>query len=284
MYTLSIVVTHADLVHVDSSMALVICAPSSSAIADEFDNHDSFLLVFYITVPNLGQVFSSLYIGPLSEHFGRVPVYHSFNLLFLILTLGTGFSNNLNVLIVLRFLCGATIAPICLNPAITGDIFAIKKRGSAMSIANLIPILGSAVGPIAGGYITQYLGWRWTFWLMAILSACTQLFLVGVLKESYLPAIRRRASKKTKPTVNRANAPAKYFQGWNISTIKAICLLALRPFVILLSSRVAVLMALYLSILYAYLSLLAANLATVFQHVYDFSESQSGLVYMATSE
>ncbi|KAH8770804.1 major facilitator superfamily domain-containing protein [Diaporthe sp. PMI_573] len=172
------------------SMSLVICAPSSTAIAHEFQSHNALLLVFYITAPNLGQIFSSLYISPLSERFGRVHVYHLFNLLFLVLTLGTGFSTSLNMLIVLMALTGATIAPICLNPAITGDLFAVKKRGSAMLAASLIPIMGSAVGPIVGGYITQYWGWRWTFWVMAILRASVQPFLAMVLRETYLPVIR----------------------------------------------------------------------------------------------
>ena len=265
-------------------MSLVICAPSSTAIAQEFQSHNSLLLVFYITAPNLGQIFSSLYISPLSERFGRVHVYHLFNLLFLALTLGTGFSTSLNMLIVLRALTGATIAPICLNPAITGDLFAVKKRGSAMSAASLIPIMGSAVGPIVGGYITQYWGWRWTFWVMAILSASVQPFLAVVLRETYLPVIRRKALKKAGLCPGESEKRSKHLQGYNWGTARALFLLAVRPFLILGSIRVAVIATLYLSMLYGYLGLLAANMATVFQDVYGFSESESGLIYLATSK
>lgn len=266
------------------SMSLGICAPASTVIGKEFNSNNSFLLILYITIPNLGQTVSSLYISPLSERYGRVPIYHLFSLLYILFTLATGFSNSLSTLIILRVLTGGTIAPICLNPAITGDMFAATKRGSAMSIASVIPILGSAVGPIVGGYITQYLSWRWTFWLMAILTTAIQPFLILVLKESYVPIIRKRALQSVQVEVVDAPAPSKYLLGWNWSTARAILLLIVRPFIILSSSRVAVLMALYLSVLYAYLGLLAANMATVFQQVYGFSESQSGLVYMATSE
>ncbi len=265
-------------------MSLVICTPATSAISQEFNTQDSFLSVFYITVPNLGQVISPLYVGPLSERLGRVPVCHFFNLLFLLFTLIAGFSSSIRMLIVCRFLGGASIASICLNPAITGDLFGIKKRGSAMSITSLIPILGSALGPIAGGYITQYLNWRWTFWLMAIFTACLTPVMAFVLKESYVPVIRRRALKKARSNQEKTKSPSKYFTGWNMATVKALALLAVRPFIILSSSRVAVLMALYLSILFGYLSLLASTLATVFQEVYGFSESQSGLVYIALSK
>ncbi|KAI9835252.1 MAG: hypothetical protein M1819_002396 [Sarea resinae] len=262
------------------NMSLVICAPASSAIAKAFDNHDSFLSVFYITVPNLGQVISPLYVGPLSERLGRMPVCHFFNLAFLIFTMIAGFSNSLGMIVVFRFLAGASICSICLNPAITGDLFAIEKRGSAMSITSLIPILGSAVGPIVGGYITQGLNWRWTFWLMAIITAGLSSIMVVVLKETYVPVIRRRALKKASSN-EKVRSPPKYITGWNMVTVKALALLVVRPFVILSRSRIAVLMALYLSILFAFLSLLAATLATVFQEVYGFSESSSGLVYIA---
>ena len=267
-----------------SNMSLVICAPASAAIARDLNNTNSFLSIFYITVPNLGQVISPLYIGPMSEKFGRVPVCHFFNLLFLIFTLITGFSDSLAMIVVFRFLGGSCIASICLNPAITGDLFSIKNRGSAMSITMMIPILGSAIGPIAGGYITQYLSWRWTFWMMAILTAFFSSFLAVVLKETYTPVLRRKATKSSSLNEKKAKTPSKYFTGWNMTSLKAIALLVVRPFIILSTSPVAVLMAVYLSILFAYLSLLATTIATVFQEHYGFSESQSGLIYIALSK
>ncbi|KAL4797202.1 MFS general substrate transporter [Aspergillus venezuelensis] len=264
-------------------MSLVICSPASTAMAQEFNNDDEFLSVFFITVPNLGEIIAPLYIGPLSERLGRAPVCHFFNFTFLIFTMIAGFSNSFAMVIVFRFLAGASVSSICLNPAITGDLFTIHERGSAMSLTSLIPILGTAVGPIVGGYITQYLNWRWTFWLMAIVSATLAINMAVVLKETYVPGIRRKALKKTgSDQAAAALTPRQtYFQGWSIATVKALALLAVRPFVILSQSRVAVLMGLYLALLFAYISLLAATLATVFQEAYGFSESQSGLIYIA---
>ncbi|KAL4935319.1 hypothetical protein BDV06DRAFT_217518 [Aspergillus oleicola] len=252
------------------NMSLVICYPASSAIAREFSNYDNFLSVFFITVPNIGEIIAPLYIGPLSERLGRVPVCHFFNLSFLIFTMISGFSNSFAMVIVFRFLAGASVSSICLNPAITGDLFTIEERGSAMSLTSLIPILGTAVGPI-----------RWTFWLMAIISATLAVIMAAVLKESYVPVIRRRVLGKTSSDQEAARSWQKYLQGWSMATVKALVLLAVRPFVILSQSRIAVLMGLYLALLFAYISLLAATLATVFQEAYGVSESQSGLIYIA---
>ena len=175
-----------------------------------------------------------------------------------------GFSNSIAMIIIFRFFAGASIASICLNPSITDDLFAVKKRGVAMSLTSMIPILGSAVGPVAGGYISQYLNWRWTFWLMAIITAFVSLLMVAVLKESYVPVIQRKALNKANPNREEISSRQKYFTGWNLATVRGLVLLAIRPFVILNSSRIALVMGLYLAILFAYVSLLAATIATVF--------------------
>jgi amino acid permease len=60
--------------------------------------------------------------------------------------------------------------------------------------------------------------------------------------------------------------------------------LVVRPFIILSGSSVAIVMALYLSLSYGYLSLVGATMATTFQQVYGFNESSSGLIYISLSK
>ncbi len=252
----------------------MIVTPASLDIANNLHEHSPFLLVFYITVDNSGEALAPLYIGPMSERLGRMPVVHLYNFLFTIFTMISGFSQTVTQIVVFRFLAGASVASIALNPSIIGDLFSIEQRGSAISIMSLIPILGTAVGPIVGGYVTQYLSWRWTFWLTSIASGVLSLILVVALKETYVPVIQRKAAKTKAPT------PSKYIHGWNLKTLKAVCLLIVRPFIILSRSNIAIVMTLYLSVSYGYLSLVGAAMATTFQQVYGFSESASGLIYI----
>lgn len=189
-------------------MSLVICAPATLAIAHDLNTNNNFLLVFYLTAPNLGEAIAPLYIGPLSEKFGRLPICHIFNTIFLIFTLVTGFSSNINMIVAFRFLAGASTSSICLNPSIIGDLYPVKNRGAAMSVMSLIPILGSAVGPIAGGYITQGLNWRWTFWLSAMMTGVLLLFSLCVMRETYLPVLRQKENNE------KISSRSKYFKGW----------------------------------------------------------------------
>ncbi|KAI3318463.1 MFS general substrate transporter [Xylariaceae sp. AK1471] len=270
------------LVSLMVAISLVINAPASNAISQEFNNHNGFTSVFFITVPNLGQVVAAFYIGPLSERFGRVPVCHFFNALWLIFTLAGGFSNSISEIIVFRFLTGAAISSINLNPAVAGDLFSVNQRGFALSIASLIPLVGSAVGPLVGGYVTQYLNWRWTFWVVAISTGALFPLSIIALRETYVPVLRRRALKK-QGLPHEEKVESRRFQKGKWESAKALFLLVVRPFVILSSSRIAVLMGLYLAILFGYLSILNSTNATVFQEAYGFSEGTSGLVYLSTT-
>ncbi|KAB8255069.1 major facilitator superfamily domain-containing protein [Aspergillus pseudonomiae] len=258
------------------NLSTVICAPASIQISQQFDSHSNFLGVFYITVWNLGEAIAPLYIGPLSERVGRLRVYHFYNVFFIIFTAITGFSNSIGMIIAFRFLTGAATTAF-LNNSVVGDIFAFEARGSAMSVMSLMPLVGTAIGPIIGGYLTQRLSWRWTFWLTAILTGIVELAMVLVFRETYLPYIQRQREKKS-----GAAAPeeAKARRPLYMLPLEVLRFL-LQPFVILFRSRPATIIALYLSIIYAYLFLLAATLATVFQQNYSFSETNSGLIYLA---
>ena len=48
------------------------------------------------------------------------------------------------------------------------DMVIQQKRGKAMSIWTMGPLIGPVVGPIAGGFLSQAKGWRWVFWIIAI--------------------------------------------------------------------------------------------------------------------
>ena len=56
------------------------------------------------------------------------------------------------------------------------------------------------IGPLLGGFVFQYLGWRWTDWVVMIMSGVT-FILVCTTKETYAPAIlRKHAAELRKET------------------------------------------------------------------------------------
>src|SRR5882724_9060506 len=64
---------------------------------------------------------------------------------------------------VLQGLAGGGLQPS--SQAVLLDAFPKEKQGAAMTIFGIAALLAPVVGPTLGGYITDYYGWRWIFYL-----------------------------------------------------------------------------------------------------------------------
>ena len=78
-------------------------------------------------------------------------------------------------------------AAVSIGAGVIGDLFSTKDRALAMSIYTLGPLIGPSVGPIAGGFITQTIGFKWNFIVIAIFAGCSQALGMFCLEESYAP-------------------------------------------------------------------------------------------------
>ena len=105
----------------------------------------------------------------MSELYGRSPVYHVTNVLFIIFTVACAVSSNLNMLVAFRFFEGcAGSAVITMGGGTVADLFVQAERGTAISIWSMGPLMGPVIGPIAGGFLSAAKGWRWVFWVIAM--------------------------------------------------------------------------------------------------------------------
>ena len=144
-------------------------APGVPQVMAEFKSTNIQLASFVVSVYILGYAFGPFLVAPLSELYGRLPIYHACNVGFVVLTIACAVSSNLNMLIGFRFLEGVFgSAPLTLGGGSIADMIIQEKRGGMMAIWAMGPLLGPVVGPVAGGYLSQAKGWRWVFWLISI--------------------------------------------------------------------------------------------------------------------
>ena len=86
--------------------------------------------------------------------FGRVIVLQTANLFYLLFNLGCGLAQTKTQLIIFRFLSGlGGSAPLAIGGGVLSDLFTAEQRGRAIAIYSLAPLLGPAVGPVAGGFV-----------------------------------------------------------------------------------------------------------------------------------
>ncbi|KAK6810679.1 hypothetical protein RU639_013663 [Aspergillus parasiticus] len=100
-------------------------------------------------------------IAPLSELYGRVVVLQSANMFYPVFNIVCGFATSPAQMLAFRFLSGfGGSAPQAIGGGVLSDCWRREERGAATALYSLMPFLGPAVGPIAGGYLTQHMSWR----------------------------------------------------------------------------------------------------------------------------
>jgi multidrug resistance protein len=161
----SIISTVTFLTPLASSMV----APAVPLVLAEFNTSNATIASFIVSIYILGYALGPLFLAPLSEVYGRLPVYHVCNFMFVVWTMACALSPSIGALLVFRLLAGiAGSCPLTIGAGSIADLIRQEKRGGAMAIFALGPLLGPVIGPVAGGFLGQAAGWRWVFWLITI--------------------------------------------------------------------------------------------------------------------
>ena len=189
-----------------------------------------------VTTYLLGMGIGSIIFAPLSELVGRRPVYIVSMIIFLLLLLPSALAQNIASILVSRFFGGFFGSALMSNsPASVNDIVSDKHRALAFGFWSIGPTNGPVYGPIIGGFVFQYLGWRWTNWIVLIIGGVV-LVLVASVKETYAPVIlKRRAARKRKETQN-PKWWTRYDDG--VSFVSSLRINLKRPFVMLLKEPI----------------------------------------------
>ena len=102
--------------------------------------------------------------GWLADRFGSVRVFIGALTGFGLFSLLCGLSPTLGVLVGARIgqgVCGAPLMPI--TQALMLRVFEPARRSKAMGVWAMTVLLGPAMGPIVGGYISDNFSWHWIF-------------------------------------------------------------------------------------------------------------------------
>ncbi|KAF2405552.1 MFS general substrate transporter [Trichodelitschia bisporula] len=254
-------------------------APGVPEVMRELKSDSEMLATFVVSVYLLGFAFGPLLVAPLSEMYGRAPLYAICNVLFVIFSVACALAKDIGQLIGFRFLMGcAGVAPLTLGGGTIADMMPVERRGKAMALYAMGPMIGPVVGPIAGGYMVESIGWRWVYWLLAIVSGVATVLSFVLMRESYAPVIlARKAARLRKATGNMA-LRSKYDEG--ITAKQLFWRSIVRPTKMLLLSPLVSILCVYTAFAYGILYFLFTTFSFVFQNLYHFTSGQIGLTYL----
>lgn len=126
--------------------------------------------------------------GKLGDLVGRKNLFLVAIALFLIGSTLCGTATTMTQLILYRFIQGLGGGGLMISSqAITGDLIPPRVRGTYMAPMGAMFGVASILGPIIGGWLTDSVSWRWTFWINLPLGILAFVAIALVLR---LPSSR----------------------------------------------------------------------------------------------
>ncbi|CDO72952.1 hypothetical protein BN946_scf185007.g6 [Trametes cinnabarina] len=263
-------------------------APAAAQIAKGFNIHHSFEANLTISIFVLAYAFGPLILGPLSEMYGRSRVLLGANLFFFAWNLGCGFAQSEAQLMVFRFLAGfGGSAPLACGGAVLSDMWVPEERGRAIAIYSLAPLLGPAIGPVAGGWIAEKSTWRWVFWATSIVAGISETLGFFILQETFAPLLLKRKANRIRKQMDPEKGPVKevrtiFEKPGQTRTFKQFLFVSLcRPFLLFAREPIIQLISMYLAFIYGVIYLVITTIPPVFTDIYHETTGILGLHYIA---
>ncbi|KZZ98822.1 Major facilitator superfamily domain, general substrate transporter [Moelleriella libera RCEF 2490] len=158
----------------------------------------------------VGYIFGPIVVAPLSESWGRRPVFLASFAMHTVFTLASAFAPNWAAFLFFRFMlgCGAA-APQTVSGGLFCDIYPdLGPRGMAVTMLGLTSNVGPLVGPIISGFSsTTPARWQWQFWYSLVLIGLNWPMLL-VMPETFAPIVAAKAAGAADTTTTAVTALA----------------------------------------------------------------------------
>ncbi|MFE7270083.1 MULTISPECIES: MDR family MFS transporter [unclassified Streptomyces] len=167
----------------------LILGAAMPTIVGELDGLDH--LSWVVTAYALATAAATPIWGKLGDMYGRKAVFLAAIGVFLLGSALAGASQTMEQLIAFRAVQGLGAGGLMVGAfAIIGDIVPGRERGKYQGMMSAVMGLAMVAGPLAGGLITDHLGWRWCFYINLPLGGVAICMVIAVLR---LPKKRAQA-------------------------------------------------------------------------------------------
>ncbi|OBT70455.1 hypothetical protein VE03_00258 [Pseudogymnoascus sp. 23342-1-I1] len=228
----------------------------------------------------LSFAFGPMVLAPMTEVFGRKPVWLISGCFYILWNTVCGFSKSNALMIAGRFFAGlGASAEFAVTNPILADCWLPEERGHSFAISTFIPLLGPALGPIIGGVISGSVGWRWLFWVLSIFDAILMLSAYVIFPETYAGTILARKARRLRAQTGHAHYTE--YESGDKTLGHRLAISLTRPCRLLATQPIIQLMSFYLAYNFGILYIVLSTFATLWTERYHQSVSVSGLHYIA---
>ncbi|TYJ56538.1 hypothetical protein B9479_002785 [Cryptococcus floricola] len=238
--------------------------------------------VIYLTITLFvaGFGIGPLFFAPLSELYGRQPVYMVSIIFYFLFTLPSCLAKNVATTLAGRMIAGiASSAPFTNVGGTIADVWDVQDRGIPMAVYSSTLFMGPCLGPLFGGWIALKTGtWRWIYWVLFItIGASCILCLFN--PETLAPVLLRKKAKK----LNKQHNTDAYTTEADLhrpSFGTAIKAALIRPFAMMIEP-IIILFTFYLSFVYALLYATFFAFPIAFEEIRGWNMGMTGVSFVS---
>lgn len=143
-----------------------------------------------LTFCMVGLAVGQLFLGPLSDKYGRKPVLYFSLLLYIAATLWCCVADNIEVFTLARFIQGVGgSGAIVYSRSCPTDLYSGRELAKMIAIVGAVNGIAPVAAPVIGGFCAKYIGWRGIFYVLLGIGIVITAMVVP-LKET-LPKPKR---------------------------------------------------------------------------------------------
>src|SRR5262245_9069795 len=124
-------------------------------------------------------------VGWLAKRFGFKKLFIACVVGFTAASMLCGIAQSVEEIVLYRIvqgMFGAALVP--LSWTVLLEIYPPERRGLAMSLWGMGVMIGPIMGPILGGWLTEYYSWRWIFFINLPIGVAATLGLMAFMDET----------------------------------------------------------------------------------------------------
>ncbi len=148
-----------------SALAMNLFIPSLPMMAEHFQTSYGLMqmaIPAYLAVNAATQIF----IGPISDLLGRRPVMLWGIALFCLATIGCLIAPDVYTFLVFRMLQAVIATGMVLSRAVVRDLYPQDQAASRIGYVTMGMAIVPMLGPVLGGYMGEWFGWKSNFWIL----------------------------------------------------------------------------------------------------------------------
>lgn len=273
-------------------LSMQIYMPALNDLVDDFDVSRT-KINLTISVYMIFMAISPMVVGGFADISGRRPALMFCFAIYIVSCVLLALCHGYSQLMAFRIIQSIGASPtIAIASAVVADIVTSAERGSYAALVAVPVIFAPTLGPVIGGLLTQYLGWRSIFWFLLIAGCIALLSLMLFFPETcrvivgdasarspklYRTTLQIIRNDKPESTETATLEKAK-LRG--LTSRKIMMWNALTSGIRVLFTKERFYLLVYVGIIFSGFNAIATEIPTQFRAIYGYDSLMVGIMYL----